>query len=430
MVWKSSAINLTIKAISAGSIFGLYFILEKEEYAKFGIYYAILTGVVAFSQSGLFELGASARDSSEITRSIYLKSLILRLLDLFFKSSAALFLTGLILVIVKSNFMPYGIVFFALSIGIIFAAGNTLANLFRLTDDITLGVTVLVMFIALSSVGFLVGARAGHTAQSSIQGAAIIGFVSIFSFYLFNFRKIIFFQKIKLLAKKNTTILIDYTLISVFGWLAGYGMNLFIYFILTTELVAEYFLIYSSIAAMGLITASINNSWAPRFIFEHHNNPDRAARKNRKIFLIELLIVTVLSLVILFIAIFLKDYNKSKSAVIIWKNIEYIGLSLATITISIPWWCIQNYYTRDGISGDYKRLVLSSSFVGLATWISLIYFFKIDGLYIGLFLNSAIKTILFIKGSKSLYPVDALLSESTIASSVIIIVGYCIHILF
>jgi hypothetical protein len=186
--------------------------------------------------------------------------------------------------------------------------------------------------------------------------------------------------------------------------MSGYGINLILYKLLPSTVVADFFLLYTLTAALTMLATSINTAWTPVFIKISNIDQNRALNINFNVARVLLLCMSFFSVVILAITPGLLDISAGSSLIQVAQNTHFLSMCLAAIVISIPWWEIQNYYVRDSASQKYVSYVIFSSILGILCWIAMVLLFQERGVYWGFFLMNFVKTtFLVINSGKNSY---------------------------
>lgn len=405
-MWKNitiaSFIYASTKIFAGVVIILLAELMSKKEYANFSYYYAITTGIAAFLQSGIFESSASRMDKSGSEHTIRVQ-LSLTLKRLCASGLMLLTISYFIVAFIDTNLEILSFLC-AVVIGIVIAAGNISSSVLRLTSETKKALLALLLTTITTSIGYFLGASIYGTTEAALMVSATIGCIILL--YIYIDLKLVHgeydFDKYKKVTMAN--IVRDYQIVSLLGWISGYGINLILYKLLPSSVVADFFLLYTLTAALTMLATSINTAWTPVFIKMSHVDQNSALKINRKVSRALLLSMSFFSVVVIAITSALLDISVGYNLVHVIQNTHYLSVCLAAILICIPLWEIQNYYVRDGASRKYSRYTIFSSILGLLGWIAMVFLFQERGVYWGFFFMNFAKTTFFvINSSKNSY---------------------------
>jgi hypothetical protein len=386
-----------VKGLGVVAILAMATILNPLEYSKFGIYYAIITGMAVVVQSGAVEIAAANLPKHKEYRESFVKALISRYENIVIRLVGILLLT-LIISELFGNMIFYNIVpiLTCLIIGLIIALGIVKSNLYRLVSFHNQASIALISGTVMSSGFMLLAAFFYKSADTSIFCSGIFLVLTLLITKRTRVLKVPLDKEF--LASINASssskhIYFNYLMISVLGWIGGYGINLVTATLLDSSLVGPYTLIYSLISGVTMVAAIFNNIWLAKFIELSFDSTLSAQNQNKKVFMFELMSIFFIGIVFLVIINMPFNYFGIDIMQVVAKKPLLIALTLSSILISVPTWEMQNYYIREAMAERYRVVAVRASLIGFIVWTILMMVFGETGLYWGVFLNALIKTI-------------------------------------
>jgi O-antigen/teichoic acid export membrane protein len=186
-------------------------------------------------------------------------------------------------------------------------------------------------------------------------------------------------------------ILAPFIIITIFGWLSGYGMNFIINLKFEPLHVATFTVLFTVSSVSQMIASSLNMVWAPRFYqLFNEGAMDQAEFRNRYFFSLlagVLGVVGCLSVALLPWITGLVGGNLSH-----YGNFRLeLAFLMAGYIVSISWWYGQNYYHVAGYGVQLMYLSIWSGGSGLALWVVCMIALGPVGIFVGFALQMAIK---------------------------------------
>jgi hypothetical protein len=421
-IFSTSIKILIIKVLNASAILLVAFVYDKNEYGNFAIFYSIATGIAALLQSGLFELAANKNSTNG--RSDWSKLKIIKeVLSFTVIFAWTLFGIGIFEIFYFKNKL-LAISTFAISLGSIIAVGNSLSGIYRMIGEDSSAIKVLMISNLGPPLGFIIGSKFIESTVFAGVSSIIIGLILLHLFCekVSSSVKIVHLVVLSKRLKSNK-VFFDYLIVSVFGWLAGYGMSLVAAILTEKTIAAEYFMIYTIAASAGMVAAAINNAWAPIYMSQSTQGLLDEVDKIGKLYRFELIILTLYSIFLIGVVRVLAEIYTHNSLSVISNNLIEFSLMLSSVSLGVPWWVYQNHYTINGASTKYRENVTKIGLCGIVVWQFCILILGGLGLYVGFFVNAFLKMFLFVEVSKKIFLVNSYIKESMFSAMIIVAVG-------
>ncbi|MBJ3785062.1 lipopolysaccharide biosynthesis protein [Devosia sediminis] len=381
--------NITIKAGYACSLLLLASILSVDEYAGYGLLYALQTAATTLSMTGLIEITAGRlRHYTHESR----PDLFQRVTGLFVFTASATFVV--FLPIILFIFWPRDLGVAALSataLGLIMGLGSLQASFHRIDERHMVSLVSSAGLPLASLLGVLIAAFWLPQLWVIFSLAAVLGLLVVSG--LFVTGKV---PSPNLPTRSelphSLREISPFGVVSVFSWLGGYGMSFVIEWRFAPIAVASYTFLYT-VAALGQVVAnSMNMVWSPRF-YRLFNAGERvqAETQSRRFFAVEAALlglagsvaVAALPVVCDLIGGNLQAYGQNR-----WE----LAMLLASYVISIPAWHAQNYYMVSGAGRELMVVSVWAAIIGFALWIVSILLFGESAIYFGFALQAAVRS--------------------------------------
>lgn len=421
----NALVALIVKAASVLIILSIAIFLDANEYSKFGVYYAVITGVSVVVQSGALEIGATIGIGSKLLHRPAMQNLAL-VYDQLVLFLTILCILPLVIIICFDKGESANHVTAVLAcaiIGLSVSLGSIKSNLCRMLEDNYEAAKELSISALVTAIGMLVGAICTKSAIGAVYYSALLGFLSLIITKKVSLSDVMHLNKINKALDSVPlikSIYINYLMISLLGWLGGYGINIAAALLVDPGVVGAYTFIYTVTSALTMVAAIVNNIWLARFLNLGENKSSYRDDANRKVFLTEIFFAFLVGIfMLMLLKYFPTQLNLEVVKGLINKPIE-ISLLIATIIISVPSWQMQNYYTSEGLAAEYRSVVVSSSVFALIVWIALMQFNGEFGVYVGAFVSALIKTKMLEKDFFARWHFYSLLKMALLASTTLI----------
>lgn len=401
MLWMMlfTGANIGVKGTYALAIFWLASFLSPEEYAKFGILYALQGAVATFA---IFGLGETTASRLKLHPSGQRRQVLFRRMSSLFPFTTLIGIVLLIpfIVMALSGGTPLLTLISAILLGAVIAYSLLQAGFHRIEEKHAASL--------LSSVGIPLGALAGLVIGGwwarDVSSIFVFGFAGAFfvliTLLIKNQVLLGSLPRLKLV-QKELLVLWPFLIIGIFGWLSGYGMNFVIDLKFEPIQVATFTFLLTISSINQMIASSLNMVWSPRFYQLYNENSFVLAESKSRFFFTILaitlgifggLIVTLLPWLTTLIGGNLVHYSEYRLE---------LAFLMASYVVTIPWWFGVNYYHVSGYGNTLMRLIIWSSCAGILIWLASIISLGSVGIFLGFFLQMFIRSLaLLIDGKR------------------------------
>ncbi|MDR6786138.1 O-antigen/teichoic acid export membrane protein [Pedobacter africanus] len=375
-------------------------ILTTGEYAKFGLSYSIFTIVSALSYSGILESVVSLmheyKTSNNLANLFKAANSVFVLLTLFSFVLTTIFVGFFY----NNNFSSAGDYLF-----ILLGAGVSSYFVFqsiivRLEEKHRLSILFSFLPALLGYIAGYVAVRYLKSGSSYFLGTflgVIVAMALLTPFVKKDFKGFSFLKSdIHLIFSRIT----PYLIISVIAWVLGYGNTFLIKYLFDDLQVATFIFLFTISSILQLVANSMNQVWSPRFFLSFEEETFEALEaKYRKFTNIQGLVLGGVGAFLILSAPLVLNYFTKLSKFNNSHN-EMFFL-FAGYVVSIPWWHYQNYYMINNKGKSLMNLTLISGIIGYFVWILCMLFLGKEGIYVGFFLQMAIKSLIVYFNSRN-----------------------------
>lgn len=187
-----------------------------------------------------------------------------------------------------------------------------------------------------------------------------------------------------------------FILIGLLGWLNGYGNNYVIGSLLTLRDVADFTFLLSLSATIQIVGSSLNQVWSPRFYRLYQTGElTEMERLSGKAFQVSALAMGLATGVLLLFYKPLIDLIGGNLIAYREKTLE-LALMCATYLAVIPLWHCQNYFVASGRSKDMLRSTLIGTAIGFGAWIGMVIWLGSIGVFAGYLMQAAVRSIVVL----------------------------------
>lgn len=402
-------------------------ILTVEEYAKFGLLYALQQGVAVFSLAGILESAIGLlKKHTVLEQRIQLFAAVIIIFLLMAITVTVLGLSILAIFFGDLENDLFNNISILLS-GALISFSMLQAQIVRLEEK---------HFWSLLFNFFppLIGITSGFISLHIIKniyaffvGYAIGMLVSLFALRVAG----IGFWHIYIRLDKVGPIFIGaipFIITAFFGWLSGYGSNYIINFIFLSHEVARFTFALSLCSIMLLISTALNQVWCPRFYKIIHQIPVEEVERKNKFF------YGALSLVLGFVGGIVIAIFPSLIGILGGNLLSYQDMSLelsflfAGYVILTPWWHCYNYFLSESMGQSVLKITLATSIVGVSVLIALMWIIGPIGIYIGFLVQMLLRSIKIFLVARKIWKIN--ISWRGIFGGIFLIfIGYLISLL-
>jgi len=401
-LYASSAATLKL----AGFVFFLWIArtLSVDEYATWGLLYALQTGVTSFGLVGIVE---SVVGLLKTHRSIEdRKRLFAAANSVFLATSACSIVLAVILFVAFVEHATNSLLTFAFVVasGGLFAYSSLQAQIIRLDERhfASLGFSFMVPFCGL--VGSFIAFLLEGTVQSFFLGSTIGLAISLGGAQI---KGIGFYPFANSVTQWRPVLsrISPFIAVTLLGWLGGYGNNYVIKLFFDSEEVAIFTFVFMLSSIMQLVATAMNQVWSPRFYRLIHEIPlDQVEIQNRRFFRLQGIalgltgggMIAIYPLVLNLLGGNLSYYQSA--------HLELVLLVLSYV-ILIPWWHCQNYFLAYDKGPSVMRILVTTSVIGIVTLVILLLTVGPLGIYIGFFVQMVLRSVGALVVSRRHWPV-------------------------
>ncbi len=186
---------------------------------------------------------------------------------------------------------------------------------------------------------------------------------------------------------------LPYLVVGAMMWASGYGNLWIIDQWFSSETVAQYTLAFTLASVAQIAANAMNQVWAPRHYDLIRTLPARAVEDQcRRYYLILGLVISAVAIVVFLafpLALEVGGGNLSSYASI---RLGLLWL-FAGYALSIPWWHAQNLFVVHGAGDALMRVLSWSTALGIVAWFGAMQLLGVSGLYLGYALMMTIRSL-------------------------------------
>jgi O-antigen/teichoic acid export membrane protein len=368
-------------------------VLSTEQYAAFGLLYAVQTGFSTLVTAGIVEQVVAQRHSASGPQGTDRTAWLGTPRNLFAVQTGGLALVTIIAMfaVPSSSTLQFHESLWALAGGSITALALLWASLARLDHDHR---TSLIFGAGVPAIGTL-GAWAAVVWRPD-NGAFFLGYAVGAGVAL-----AAVLARARISAdtspapplgrglRQNT----PYLVVGLMMWMSGYGNLWIIDRWFSSEVVAQYTLAFTLAAVTQIAANAMNQVWSPRHYDLIRSRPPREVEDKCKRYYLALGLVVSAVAVALFYgltpALELGGGNLSSYTAIrhglLWLFAGY--------ALSIPWWHAQNLFVVHGAGDSLMQVLTWSTAAGVLVWLAAMQWLGVWGLYMGYALMMGIRSL-------------------------------------
>ncbi|MCA5004088.1 lipopolysaccharide biosynthesis protein [Sphingobacterium bovistauri] len=379
-------------------------LLNTAEYAQFGLDYSLLTILMALSYAGIYEAQISSYTEYKD------KELSQKLFNggntIFIISS----LTSLVFFLVFYLCL-YGIDsalnFFVIGIGALFLSFFTYQSIIiRMRDEQIVSVVFSFLPMVMAYLGGFAFVYFHRSSDSYFLGSLIFVIISTLILLPVLIRKKVYFTLDGDVLSAISEKLLPYIVITILLWLSGYGNTYLVKYLFTEVHVATFVFLYTLSSILQLVATSMNQVWVPKFYKDYNSQSVSVLEVSYRKFTMFLGAVVgfvgfCIILILPFIFGVFREFDKFNGT-----SIELFFL-FAGYVVSIPWWHCQNYYMINNKGKSLMKISLYSFSLGYILWIISMFIFGEMGIYIGFFIQMAVRTLFIYMRTKKEFEVKS-----------------------
>lgn len=367
-------------------------VVSVDDYASFGINYALFTVVSVLTGSGISVavVGLLGKYKSEEDR----KSL--------FQAASTVFLIlslcSLIIITPIQLFVYKLDLFYFLDIGIVILSSITTS--FYIMQSILVQyneshIESIILSFVPQFLGYVLGFCFVLYFKTSISFFWGIFISQLMSMFIFRLKNVNFYgiSRNKELIITLLKRIIPYTLIAIIAWFLGYGNTYIIDYLFEAKHVAIYLFLYTISSILQLVATSMNQAWSPHF-YKLYNEIEVGdlEKKYKKFTFFQGLILGAVGLIILLLTPFIAQFEPSLSVYV--NSTDKLVYLFAGYVVAIPWWHTQNYFFITDKSSELLNITFISGIIGFSFWLASMYLFGENGIYLGFFINMLVRSLI------------------------------------
>lgn len=377
------------RAVQALAIFALAALMPKAVFGEVGLLMAIQQMIMALCTGGLVE--SVAGRYNQFHNEATIGSLARKARSVFWATSAAVMGVGFCLAVgfdlsaTASSSLGAADMFAAATTGVALAYVQLEASLQRLQEQHKAAIGKRV---AAQILGFGIGLAA--TVASPTPTAFFFGLLfGVTSAIVLTGRRgptqAPAFDGNKSICSAGTLWYegLPFTVATLISWVSGYGANLFIFYWLGQESVAEYTLVLSATTALLMVANAVNQAWSPRFLkLARETDRTTVDRENLQATrLLQVLLAVAAALTLALFPIILKFGSSNLKGYD--QAFDYLAIALVAFVSLAPYYSAMNYYLLHRKGALLARTVLVASAIGIPIWLLLVTALGNFGIYIG-----------------------------------------------
>lgn len=367
--------------------------MSVEEYGRFGLLYAVQTGVAALAMAGISEAVVGhlkGYGASEARQTLFASA---NTVFVVAGIVSAIVLTASVFTFVtaesEQSFTNFG---FAVLAGITTAFLTLQAGIVRLDEHHVASLSLNFVGPMLGLVGGCLGFYLERTAGAFFVGAGIVLALSVILFRSLGvgFHSISKdFAAVEAIARAMP----PFVVIAFFGWLSGYGGNYIVQGLFSSIEVAKFTFVFSLSSVMQLVASSLNQVWSPRFYKIAGVQTDRTVEdKNHRFFRWQGIAMGAVGGALIALFPMMVDLLGGNLIAYRAMTLELLVLFLGYMVL-VPWWHAQNYFLLHRRGQDLMRIILVTSVIGLAGAFALMVLLGPIGIYLGFLFQMVVRML-------------------------------------
>jgi len=186
---------------------------------------------------------------------------------------------------------------------------------------------------------------------------------------------------------------LPYIVITMLVWLGGYGNTYFVDAFFTSGEVARFTFAYTLSSILQLVATSLNQVWSPRFFNSMATQTvAQLEERNVRFFRLQGLVLGVCGGFIVMMLPLVLDVAGGN--LLAYRSVgSDLTWLFAGYAVAIPWWHAQNYFLVHGQGRRLMLIVLYSTLAGVAAWLVLMMLLGVMGIYVGFMAQMLIRSV-------------------------------------
>jgi len=424
LIWYAGIYSATAATLKlAGLALFLWFArtLSVNDFATFGLLYALQTGMTTFAIAGIVEavvgLLRQHRTVAE-RRTVYGAANRAFVLMALLASVVAVLVFA---VVTKQSRIGFRALAWVLASGALLAFSSLQARIVRLEEKHLSSLLFSLVAPLAGLAGGFVAFVIHRTPQSFFGGSAVGVTVALLSLWRSG-EGLCRSVEPTIAARAIVLAGVPFVVVAFLGWLSGYGNNYVIEVILERVEVARFTFVLSLSSIMLLIATALNQVWSPRFYrITHEQSFEQVERKNRRFFRMQAVVLGIVGGTV--VALFPRAMSTLGGNLIAYQSMRFeLTFLLGSYVLQCPGWHCQNYYLAYGRGPELMKVMLATSVIGIAAWIGLMWVLGPIGVYLGFVMQVLLRTVGMVVVAKKYWPVT-ISWEGVAAGMLMVFVG-------
>lgn len=403
-----AALYAACTSILKGAGFAVFMWLARalpvEEYARFGLLYALQTGIMTFSLAGIVEVVVGELRSHDTPTDR--QALFRRASCLFALLSAVAAGVGTLLYCVVNDFtMPDApATVFVVLVAVLTALMSLRANLTRLREEHLASLSYGFAAPTASLVGSVLAFYWWRSLAAFFCGGVVGGALALV------FLRLTAGGRLRLRAEcRLETRLLKrigpFITITLLGWLSGYGNSYIVAAFFRAADIAAFTFALTVSSLLAMLGASLNMVWSPRFYNMAHDHPvEVLERMNRRFFAWEA--VALGGAAGIFLALFPSGMRFAGGNLGAYAHLSFeILLLFCAYVVLVPSWHCQNYFLAHAKGTALRDITVITSAIGIAIWVMMMVLLGTIGIYLGFLTQSVVRSAGFWLMARKYWPI-------------------------
>ncbi len=398
--------------------------LSVEDYATWGLLYALQTGLITFGLVGIVQaIVGLLKVNRSVEKQRQLFAAAHNVFFLTLGSSIAFVLILFVAFLGRTDISFLTLASILIS-GALLAYSSLQAEIVRLEEKhfSSLCFNFLVPFMGL--IGSFVAFLLEKTIQSFFWGSTIGLLISIVAARITGVG--FYATAPSLVAMRPILVRVaPFIAVTLLGWLSGYGNNYVIKLFFDSAEVAKFTFTFMLCAIMQLIATSMNQVWGPRFYRMIHDLPfDQVEEHNWRFFRLQGIALGLVGGTL--IALLPSTMKVLGGNLTYYESVSLeLSLLVSAYVVLIPWWHCQNYLLAYDKGPLVMRVHLITGVIGTIAWVLFMLLMGRLGIYVGFLVQMLLRAAGTLVAARRHWPLK-MSSEGIVGGVLIIFIGFLV----
>ena len=397
-------------------------IFNSQEYADFGMIYAMQTGVIIFSTAGIIQIMVSImkeRQSRENGGANNFFALF-KWSTLF--SVMAIFIFGMIGQAEKNNLANFLPLIMSVISGAVLSY-SLVASSYHRIEGRHLEAVAWTFF---PNFGYFLFGGIGFAFEQTVNGffcGGLIGCIMPIIILAQRSERAISLFCGNRVSRSHVLDMSPYWLASIVLWLSGYGGIWLISLTSNENEIAEFIFVMNVTSVLQIVATSLHQVWSSKF-YQLYNvlNTGELEKKNDKFYLVQGIAIGVFGLLGMLLIKYASGIFLEIRAINFDSLLPYY-LMFLSVAISVPWCHAQDYFYVNGEGGKFMKAILVSGLIGIPLWLMTILLIGEAGIYFGYCLFVLSRVIAAQITASKIWHIN-LMWKGPVAGGVLLSLGY------